>query len=126
MVSEEDKRIQIHETWMAFRREYHKVKEGHRPKITHAEVQELMYRMMDHISLIRKNHKKMDMQEEYLYGIEVHVEGKIWHLRDDFYEWDELEKLNKNIAYSRKHLPQDKFRIVKFKRIQANKGDDFS
>ena len=58
------------------------------------------------------------MQEQYIYGIEVHVEGDTWHLRDDFYEEDELGKLKKNIAYSRKQLPQDKFRIVKFKRIQ--------
>ncbi len=57
------------------------------------------------------------MEKEYLYGIEVHVEGDTWHLRDDFYEEHELEKLNKNITYSRKQLPQDKFRIVKFKRM---------
>ena len=56
------------------------------------------------------------MENKYIYGIEVHVEGDIWHLRDDFYEEHEKEKLEKNIAYSRKHLSEEKFRVVKFKR----------
>lgn len=46
MKSEEDKRIEVHEYWMAFRRRYHKIKEGHRPKITHEEVEEMIYQIM--------------------------------------------------------------------------------
>ena len=53
------------------------------------------------------------MKEQYIYGIEVNGV----HLRDDFYEEGEIEKLNKNIAYSRKILPDEKFAIVKFKRV---------
>ena len=60
----------------------------------------------------------MKMTNQYIYGIEVHVEGDIWLLRDDFYEEDEIELLNKNIKYSRKQLPNDKFRIVKFVRVK--------
>ncbi len=52
--------------------------------------------------------------EQYIYCIEVNG----IHLRSDFYGEDELEKLNKNIAYSRKMLPSDKFEIAKFKRVK--------
>lgn len=50
-MDEKEKRIRVHEYWMAFRREYHQVKEGHRPKITHEEVEELIYQMMSQISV---------------------------------------------------------------------------
>ena len=56
------------------------------------------------------------MKEQYIYFIEVNG----IKLRDDFYEEDELEKLYKNIAFSRKLLPDDKFEIVKFKRVNSS------
>jgi hypothetical protein len=43
--AERRKRDDVHEFWMAFRRDYHKVAEGHRPKLTHEEVEELIYQM---------------------------------------------------------------------------------
>ena len=46
MNNEQELRIRVHEYWMAFRREYHNVKEGHRPEITHKEVEELIYQIM--------------------------------------------------------------------------------
>ena len=46
MNNEQELRIRVHEYWMAFRREYHNVKEGHRPEITHKEVEEMIYQIM--------------------------------------------------------------------------------
>ncbi len=63
------------------------------------------------------------MENKYIYGIEVHVEGKVWHLRDEVYTEDEKELLEKNIAYSRKQLPEDKFRVVKYRKIQEASPD---
>lgn len=39
MISMDDKKIAIHEYWMAFRRRYYKIKEGYKPKITHEEIE---------------------------------------------------------------------------------------
>jgi len=52
---EKDNRIRIHEHWMGWRRTYHRVKEGHRPKLTHEEVEEYIYQN------IKKHIKKRDV-----------------------------------------------------------------
>ena len=57
------------------------------------------------------------MLNKFIYGVEVHVKGEEWKLRSDVYEEDELELAQKNVKFSRKTLPEDKFRIIKFKRI---------
>jgi len=41
--------IDVHEFWMAFRRQYHKVKEGHRPKLTHEEIEDFIYKYKVHL-----------------------------------------------------------------------------
>lgn len=48
-IDEREGRIKVHEYWMAFRREYHKVKDGHKPKLTHEEVEEMLYQIMRQI-----------------------------------------------------------------------------
>ena len=57
------------------------------------------------------------MENEYCFGIEVHIEGNQWHLRSDMYNEGDLELARKNCKYAQKQLPDDKFRIVKFKRV---------
>jgi len=43
---EKEQRIKAHELWMGFRRNYHKVKEGHTPEITHKEVEQLIWELI--------------------------------------------------------------------------------
>ncbi len=61
-MDDEEKREEmydVHEFWMAFRRQYYKVKEGHRPKLTHEEVEEFIYKYRVHLRnpLIHDNHR---------------------------------------------------------------------
>lgn len=60
----------------------------------------------------------------YCYGIEVHIEDNEWYLRDDMYGESDLELAKKNCKHARKQLPDDKFRVVKFKRVGAIKNED--
>lgn len=41
----QETKIAVHEFWMSFRRRYHKVKEGHKPKLTHEEVEQLLFEL---------------------------------------------------------------------------------
>ena len=57
------------------------------------------------------------MKKQIIYGIECKGKKHDWRLGSDFYEEDEKEIVDKNIAYSNKTFSNSEFRLVKFERV---------
>ncbi len=62
------------------------------------------------------------MKRKHIYVIEANIDGT-WNLQSECYEEREKEQLNEDIKKSRELCPYNKFRIVKFKRVNQNKEE---